>query len=306
MRWFASLVPAAALMACPVPGVAQQPEPLFVGLLRNDCVALPFAAFDGVQWERVSAPPEAMQKDPFIWRFLPRSGVEVELRSDTLVRFEDEMGGDAFYETWGIATNHRPCTPAGGSYPTPRIGVVLSAAAPSRPFRIVPGGEIDPRLAATIRRVFDQQEETRIREDTRPGQLGRTLRGHPRDSSVRQQSPATLTSVYRSTRGDSTYLHFEARRDYPPPTEDAPFRPLTVMHGWARTHAGGITLQNVEVQLDNGSEMEVRTCTPFALVVLKDMLYVIAERGEWESSEKQVLHWDLNGLVPVLPRDERQ
>jgi hypothetical protein len=279
----------------------RQQRALLVGLLRVDCVALPFAAYDSGRWEPLpfySAPPFVRQfRGP--WHFTSRSGQVARLSSGDVVMYE--TGGDSFYEGWGIRTDYRPCSSSDGYYPVERIGVVLSEPLGATAFqRVAARADLHRLVSGVVTPEFERREEAMIRKVHTEGGWQARL-GHPTSAAVRRQEPVHLTELYGATIGDTTYVYFLARRDYPPPAGVRRSPAISVLHGWGVAHAGSFALQSAEMVLDTDSEMQTNTYTPFALLALEGALYVVAELGLYEGSIKQVLRWSGAGPEPVLP-----
>ena len=279
----------------------QQQSGLLVGLLRVDCVALPFARYDSGRWERLPffARPPVARRFRRPWHFTSRSGQVARLNSGDVVLYE--TGGDSFYEGWGIRTDYRPCSSSDGYYPVERIGVVLSEPLDVTAFQpVAAGADLHRLVSGAVTPEFEQREEAMLRKVHAEGGWEARL-GHPTSADVRRQEPVYLAELYGGTIGDTTYVYFVARRDYPPPPGISRSSAITVLHGWGVAHTGSFTLQSAELILDTDSEMQTQTYTPFALLPLEGTLYVVAELGQYEGSVKQVLRWTGVGPEPVLP-----
>ncbi|HEX7090118.1 MAG TPA: hypothetical protein VF192_08270 [Longimicrobiales bacterium] len=280
----------------------QQQRALVVGLLRVDCVALPFAIYDAGRWERLpfdSAPPLVRQfRGP--WHFTSRTGQVARLSPGDVVTYASGSG-DSFYEGWGIRTDHRPCSSLEGYYPVERIGVVLSEPLDATAFQpIAAGTDLHRIVSSAVAPEFERQEEAMLRKAHAEGGWQARL-GHPTSAAVRRQEPIHLTELYGATIGDTTYVYFIARREYPPPPGVMQRSALSVLHGWGIAHAGSLSLQSVELFLDTESRMQTHPYTPFALLPFEGALYVVAEMRQYEGSVKQVLRWGDAGPEPVLP-----
>jgi len=279
----------------------QQQSALLVGLLRVDCVALPFAIYDSGRWERLPffSKPAVVRRFRRPWYFTSRSGQVARLSSGDVVMYE--TGGDSFYEGWGIRTDYRPCSSSEGYYPVERIGVVLSEPLDVTAFQHVAAGvDLHRLVSGAVAPEFEQREEAMLQKVHAEGGWEVRL-GHPTNAVDRRQEPVHLTELYSGTIGDTTYVYFVARRRYPRPADVSPSSPITVLHGWGVAHAGSFALQSAEVILDTDTEMLTQTYMPFALFPLEGTLYVIAELRQYESSVKQVLRWSGSGPEPVLP-----
>jgi len=280
---------------------ARQQSGLLVGLLRVDCVALPFAMYDSGKWERLPffATPAVARRFRRPWHFTSRSGQVARLSSGDVVMYES--GGDDFYEGWGIRTDYRPCSSQKGYYPVERIGVVLSEPLGVTPFQpVTAGADLHRLVSDAVVPEFEQREEATLQKVHAEGDWLVRL-GHPKSAADRRQEPIHLTELYGATVGDTTYVYFVARRWYPQPPEVGPTSPITVLHGWGVAHGGSFTVQSAELILDTDTEMQTQTYTPFALLPLEGTLYVVAELGQYEGSVKQVLRWSGSGPEPVLP-----
>lgn len=234
-------------------------RPLLVGLLRADCVAVLFASYSSGKWERLSfsAPTTSVEDFEGPWYFTSSSGQRSTLSGGPIVRF---TGGDTFYEEWGVQTDHQPCH-SGMHYPAERIGAVLNDALLVRPFQQSLGDPVTPEsVASTLRADFERLEREALLKKKDEAGAGGWIPDHPRDPAIRRQSVLQVTSLHKSTDGDTPFIYFVIRRAYAPARADPPFHPVSVLHGWGLHNNGETIVQGLESRSFRSSAGVLSSC----------------------------------------------
>lgn len=301
LNWLAVLALLASSEA-----VAQRPDPLMVGVLRADGIAVPFATYAGGQWTRMpwDSVPDDVRRHEGPWYLVRARGPHRVLRRGSVVRF---VGSDDWYEPWGVVTDFAPRRVSANSFPADRVGVVLS-----RPHEAVAFGEVGVdapearRLLALLRPEFARREAGQLARETRAGPTpDRSPTGHPRAAATRSRSPVRVAGVERTEARVNGRRLFLAvlHREYPAfQKENTVYRPSSVLSAWVAEDAGGrLRLLGATLQLDGGSGMQVSVPQPFAALRLGGRLYVLAEFGGYEMTERAVLQVGEADISSVLP-----
>jgi hypothetical protein len=92
------------------------------------------------------------------------------------------------------------------------------------------------------------------------------------------------------------------RREYPRLVKaNTAYQPVSVLGAWVSQEEGQLRLLDATLQLDSGSGMGISVAEPFAALALDGRVYVLAEYGQYEGSERTVLELRRTGAARVLP-----
>jgi hypothetical protein len=234
---------------------------LVLGVVRNDSMLLPFAAFDGRKWSTpwpgsiggpgapelpvsvASVPPKWWGgEEPRAWTLWPR-GAEV---GSPLTLQSLAMIPVGINRQLGFRTDQKPVLPAVPPFvlPYPKLGIAIAGDAKLRPIASV--SAMTPRwtaFAIALRSELDKAEEKSIR----------SLRGaarwnHPFTPEQRAKVNVALEAWYVARLPDSpiNLSYVEAVKKYPVLPDDDGCGLETFISGWVRHEDG---LQNARANL---------------------------------------------------------
>ena len=308
---FLALVTAlVAVAAAEAPGQAPAPSErpaqaasgrLVVGMLRNDGILLPFAAFDGRSWSTPwpGAVPRVGSRDlpagvsdipkdwwggeaPGAWRVLPRDGSPPQpltLQSPAMV-FVGAV------RQLGLRTSQPPVPPPlpPNEVPYPKIGLAVAGEADIRPISMVSSKAAAWRdFGASLRTAIDDAEERAVRT------LNATaFWRHPFDRAARSKIAPELEAWYvtQLTETGHSVSYIEAVKKFPLRPDDDGCGLETFVSGWVhqeeKTARPKATLKASVVYCDRD---RVSYMLPFGQVRLRNRLYWIYQMSgrdhEW-------------------------
>jgi hypothetical protein len=219
------------------------PDRGMIGILREDGILVPFAAFRGTRWE-VPWPGDVSSREiPVTTSSVPDTWWGGEEPSGWHVRAEDGTVRDlavqapavfAFHceRRLGLRTDFKTARPPAPVFvhPYPKAGLAATAGVTIEPLEILDRSSREwTALPSVLARDFNMAEDNMIRA-LRYGPGWR----HPVNQKDREKVPVTLEAWYR-TRLDSpgaTMSYIEAVRAYPPGPEDEGCGLVTMFTGW--------------------------------------------------------------------------
>lgn len=261
---------------------AVQPERFTLAIVRHDGGIVPFAAYDGGQWER--AWPEADQaidvtsidnlpsvwrkrgeRVPNIWRVWPAAGgtpIQAQVSGMAVV--------EAHCSRQVVLRTNLPRTRA---EQLRKFGIAVDSLS----VRVGTVEEVrrsDPVWAAAARAVVASFSRLETAQAARNGEQ------LPRETPV----PATqITALYREARFPLSPLYFVAEKKYRTPQfpQNRQCGAMTKMTGWlVPTEAGTFTLLDPRVFLTDCDAKVARTGLPLAaLRVSGQLFWVLQEHG---------------------------
>ena len=237
-----------ALADAPAQSSSQASGRLVVGVLRNDGLLLPFAAFDGRKW---STPwPSALSgrelpvslasvprgwwggEEPGAWRVWPRGGEAaraITLQSPVMMRV-------GISRQLGFRTDHPPVLPPVPPFelPFPKVGVAVAGDVTVSPIPSV--SPLSPpwkAFPAALRADIEKAEDRSI-----SALRGRAGWNHPFNRDARRKVPPQLEAWYATALADSSTVsmsYVEVVKKYPVLPEDDGCGLETFVSGWVHT-----------------------------------------------------------------------
>jgi hypothetical protein len=190
-----------------------------VGVLREDAVLVPFAAFDGETWIEGTAGRELAE-----WELLTEAGVRQAIRVTGPTRFQNHC-------TYGIGfrTDFRSLAAiVPDSYPVPYAGMAATIRGILQPVRRVATQADIQAIAQLLPGMF-----ARLESD-----VWQTTRGSEYEPNLSGRLPVpTVSNAYSGDLPDGRQLFsFGARRDLPRSVRGEPLEAVTQVVGWLSRH----------------------------------------------------------------------
>lgn len=294
-----------ALMCLASPAAAQGTDSLFVGVLRADGIAVPYAMYSAGEWTWLpwdSVPAAIHRRSGEPWHLVRPDQPQLAIRGGSVIRF---TGGDAMYEEWGLVTDFGPREVADGSFPIDRVGAILSRTESAVAFaRVDLDSAVAERHLSFLRPHFENAETRALRADAADDEAGRGRLGHPRAPDARGRARLSLVQLHRSAGpvGDGHLSYAVLRRVYPVPSDggvacDA----ITELGAWVSERDGELSLIEDALTLDSCTEMQLSIATPYVALVLGERTFVLAEYSAYEGSSHAVLALEEGQLIDTLP-----
>lgn len=294
-----------ALLCLAAPASAQGTDSLFVGVLRADGIAVPYAAYSAGQWSWLpwdSIPLAIQRRSGEPWYLVRPDQPPLTIRGGSIIRF---TGGDAMYEEWGLVTDYSPREIADGSFPINRVGAILSRPHPAVAFaRVDLDTPTAERHLAFLRTHFEEAETRALRADAAGEEDGRGRLGHPLSAEARGRATLSLSQLHRSAGavGEGHLSFVVLRRVYSVPAEGGvTCEAISELGAWVRERNGDLFLIHEALTLDNCTEMQLSIATPYAAIAIGERIFVLAELSAYEGSSHAVLTLEEGQLIDVLP-----
>jgi len=281
-----------ALAAAPAGQVAQ---PFTVGILRQDGILIPFAAFDGTTWTnawpsamdfRPPLAPDGLADIPRSWWGREGPVTEWELIRPNGIRQWIRVTGVAPFQTHclanvGLTTDFQGdvVVPPHTS-PVPSAGLTTTRPGLLEAVEEVPIGAAEFQVvSALLPEVFAGLEKpawSTVPKAWRPALLG--------------SLPApVLRALYRSSIGDGLErFSFYATRTVPTFTSPGSgiFEPMTVINGWlARSRRSALAVEHATAIVDSDDFKNSRILKPLAQVEIggRHLWFGTSHGYEWET-----------------------
>jgi hypothetical protein len=278
-----SLLTAAALGVSLVrPIAAQTTEPVTIGLLRSDGLAIPFAHWDSTGW--TTLPTDSI---PWLAHHIKRwylggSGAR-RLAGGSLVKPLDG------YDGWAQVTDFSPRRIDDVGYPISRVGMVLTR--PARVIRLQPAEKkhaLTTRLTSMIRAEFDRRDSATVR---------RSMTGNNLSAGERTRLPMRFAKLELSReRVNETRIYFfVAERDYPGCETGA-------LEGFAVEKDGDLRLVGPRFDLGDCDGKGRTRLTIYGLLPQREGVFLVGEESQWEAVTRVILELKSDAIRRVVPQ----
>ena len=275
-----------------------------LGVLRRDGLLLPFASFDGDDWQAPWPDPASMTTLPIALSDVPK-------------KWWGAAGPDATWTAWlppgvtrpltlaaplaipvfcsmrlGVTTNYRG-GPFGRHDPTvPKDGLGIAGDASPLPIETVPVDSDDARaMIKAIEDDFNKEEKLASARFTRWK--------HPFAEKQRQQVPIEIEAFYRASentrRGAWTTMYVEAVRKFPPGPKDEGCGLITFARAWVRQRPGSKPDIDLGARVAYCDRADVPFMLPFGRLLVRDEVYWVYQTSSWRD--------ELYIVARVTPRD---
>lgn len=294
-----------ALVLVASPAAAQNADTVYVGVLRADGIAVPYAAYADGRWSwlpRGEIPLAIDRRSGEPWFLVRPHRPPTRVRGGSIVRF---TGGDTMYEEWGVVTDYVPRELGDGMFPAGRVGVILSQPLAAVAFAPVErSSSLAERHLAFLRPHFDRAEAGALAREELEDRDRRIRLGHPTSADARRGETLRLLELRRSTDtvGKGYLSYAVIRRVYPAaPAANAACEAISEYGAWVDERNGDLSVVDDALTLERCTEMQLSVAQPHAALVLGERTFVLAEYSEYEGTRHAILEFDQGQLVAALP-----
>jgi hypothetical protein len=262
-----------------------------LGVLRRDGMVLPFASYDGRNWQarwpadiRFHELPITLESIDREWWGRAEPPASMTLWADGKPRTEVKLVAPAMLSLTcgrrlGLSTNYVPAEvpPPPTEQPFPKDGLVVSGTQPIGAVETVPAGAPERKMVEqAISREFDK------REDLASSQF--TSWRHPVKKQDRRKIPIQVEALYRAPMDDEgwTAYYVEAVRKYEPQPEDDGCGLVTSAGGWLRIGPEGKQEAELYSQITYCDRYGQTYMLPLGLVKVRSGTYWVYQVAGYE------------------------
>jgi hypothetical protein len=262
-----------------------------LGVLRRDGMVLPFAAYDGRQWQapwpadpRYAELPISLDSIDRDWWGRAGPPQSMTLWTDGKPRGELKLLAPVMLRLpcgvrLGLSTNYHPAQvpPPPTEQPFPKDGLVISGAQAIGTVETMPAQSPEREaLQKSMAEEFDKEENLAANQFT-------SWR-HPVKRQDRRQIPIEIEALYRAPMDDAgwTAYYVEAVRRYDPRPEDEGCGLLTLARGWLRTGPKGQGDAELSAQITYCDRYGMTYMLPLGLVKVRSGTYWIYQVAGYE------------------------
>ena len=294
--------------------VLAAPGEFSVGVLRRDGILIPFASFDGRQWNVVWPGSDLRQPLPIglgdvpsrwwggpgaaaPWTAWLRNDEKRPLKLVKPVHVPIFCGAHL-----AIATDYR-----GGPASEPEPTVPKDGIATAGDVTILPVTQVSV-LAPDASRIIDAITE-RFNEEEALAEKHFTSWRHPFPRPVRERMLIVLEAYYRSTdkgpNGDYRTSYIEAIRKFPAGVRDEGCGLITFVRGWVTESGDAKPEINIGARITYCDRADVSFIQPFGRVLVArgrgaGDVYWIHQTSSWRDEFYSVVRVAPDGVRPVL------
>jgi hypothetical protein len=285
---------------------AEPPPTIFtLGVLRRDAIVVPFATYDGKQWEHHWPEPSAQVEVPISLRSVskrwwgPTGPLDIwqtwagtKPPSLVHVRQPDWLQAECDKQV-GLRTDYQPDQrpPGPETQPYPKDGLAVSPAHVVEPLETVTSSSPESEwLPDVLRPLFAAQEDSALTRARLEGSEVHVTR------KQLDELPITLEAVYAFGTTRRVYW-VEAVREYKKGDMCAA---VVFGSGWLIREAGKLTLAQFDVALAPCNRNGLSYMLPLGVLSLPRGLYWIAQWSGWDHENYGIVEIRARSITPVL------